>query len=164
SQERLRIESGIDLGEPDDAADQQAGEDQQHQRDGDFANRQSATQPRPPRAGNRRTATALFQRFVEVGLRNLKRRRQAEEDSRQQRNRQRETERPFVDADFAYAGDVRRGKGDQQIDCPKSQQDSEDPARQRQQYAFGQQLPDDVSAACTHRRPNRDLLLPGQGG
>src|SRR5262245_3853734 len=102
----------------------------------------------------RRAANAVFQRLIEVWPRSLQRGREAEDDPRQQRNRESEAERAHVHRDISGARQLRRAERDQQINSPDREQQSGGAAQAREQQTLGEQLPDESEASGAERGAN----------
>ena len=84
----IGIETGRLVLQLDEAADRQAGADEQHQRERDLAGDQHRANP--PLADAAAAARALFQVAVHVEARELVRRREAEQQARERRDREAE--------------------------------------------------------------------------
>ena len=81
------VESGVDALHADEAANEQRRADEQHERQRDFADDEAVAQALPASARARTAAARVAQRLVEVRSRRLKRRREAEQQSRSRRQR-----------------------------------------------------------------------------
>jgi hypothetical protein len=74
-----------------------------------------------------------------------------------------ENERRRVDPDFLEPGQVPRFERQQQVHPPHSQQQPQQAARNREQQAFSQQLPNQSEPRSAHRGADGDLTL-ARGG
>ena len=92
-----------------------------------------------------------------------KRRRQAKQHARQQRDPEREQQHPAVDDDVVQAGDAPRSERMNPADARERHEESEPAARDCEQDAFGQELADDARAASPEGRADRNLPLPREG-
>src|SRR5262245_7369867 len=138
---------------------QQPRAGQQHQRHRDFSDGQRGAQPMTTDA---RLAHAVLQRFVQIGLRRLNRRREAEEDSGHYGNDQRENQHARIDAEMIVArhhpSRFLRQRDLESLDTPSGEQNADRSANERQDDAFGQQLPDDPAPGGAKRQPQRNLF------
>ncbi len=145
---------GLECGE---AAQHEAGSDQQDQGQGDLAGHEDAAQagasPAPGQAG------AAFQRVVQVDAGRLQRGRQREDEDRQERDEEREQEHAGVDRHRVEARQVGRRQPHQQIHEPEGEGGAEDGAAGGEEHAFGQELADEPEPARAQRRARRDLVL-----
>ena len=140
--------------------------DEQQQRERHFdddqrGSRLVVTERRPRAAG------AVFQRGAEIGPRALQRRQQPEEDSGANRESRGEQQHAPVEpnehavlTDARHSGCVDR---QQRADAEHAEAESEDATHHRQRHAFGQQLPDDASAAGADGGSQGNFTLAGRG-
>src|SRR5262245_45372820 len=161
-QHLVRVETRVNRRKPPRAADKQTRPGQQDERQGDLRDDQAATQPRTRRL-SARGARAFFQRLAQMRFghfRMLPRGRKAEDQSRQQRHQRCETERPAVYADMFGARQIGRREFDQRLYSPRRQQYAQRSAEDRQQQAFGQQLPRQPEASRAQCRAHGEFLAP----
>ena len=164
-----RIEAGFDGAESDEAADQQRGAHEQHDRQRRFDDHERRTDPLVTHTGAG-AAAGLLERRDEIGLGGVQRRKQTEHDSRQNRERHREdhdapVERRNHDPAAIGRRDARNVAGHQQQQtanarCAKGE--AEHASRAGQQHALGQQLTDNASATGADRGSDRELALPAR--
>ena len=152
----MRIESGVDALQRERAANQQAGADEQQQRQRDLGDDQARAQP-IAEAAARRSAAALAQAHLHVGAREPQRGREAADDARDEPDRDRKAECHRIDPRLIEAGHVPRARRDDARDEPVREQQAGAGGGERQQHAFGQQLPHDTHAPDAERRADRDL-------
>ena len=152
------FEADVDVLQPDEAADQEAGADRQHQRQRDLGDHERALQRSAGPAGTRSLIVA--QRLDQVRPRDLERRRGAEEQACDQRHGQREQHHARVHADLGDARDDQLAQRQQRAGQHDPEDDPERAAGQAEQGGLGEQLPRNPRAACAERCPNRDLTLP----
>ena len=88
---------------------------------------------------------------------------QTEQHAGGDRHAEREREHAAVDAGGGEPDDVGRNEGDQRPRAPGRQHQPARTGDQRQQQAFGNQLPDDAAAAGAERRANRHLPRAADG-
>src|SRR3974377_533627 len=108
-------------------------------------------------------ARPFLQEVLRVSSGAMKGRCEAEQEPGDNGTRQRESKDVQIDSDlFRARQGARRGRQDQVRSETGEQQAGYRP-RQRQQYAFSQELTDDASACGAERGPNSELPLPGCG-
>src|SRR6185503_6042278 len=105
-------------------------------------------------------SSALLQRFVRVGSRRLQGWRDSEDQSCDQRYRNRERQNLAVNTGLIQTRNVGRAQSNQHLQTPKRKQQTGGAASQREQGAFSEHLPDDSRAARSQSYPNRDLPFP----
>ena len=119
--------------------------------------------PAPPARGR---APTLAQDLHEGQARGSQRRHQAREEGRDHRRRQREHESPAVQLDLAPAGeplgDVGGDASADEAHADRGNSHGEDPAEQREDQAFGQELAYHPPPAGPQSRAQRHLPLPQQ--
>ncbi len=93
----------------------------------------------------------------------FQRRHQAEEQPRQQGNRQREPERAAVDADLVQARQRRGASADEDSQAGVRERQAQQAAGASEDRALDQQPADDPSPAGAEGRTHRQLLLPPFG-
>ena len=157
----VRVESGIDAAERHRRADEQRRSDQQHQRQRHFDDDQDRAHLVLPEAGARPSA-AFLQRRRQIGLRALQRRNQSEDDAGRQRHGDREGDDAPVEARRAAPFSPTRGSpavltDEQRADAGPAHEQPEHAAGEREDDAFGQQLPDDAAARSADGGADRDL-------
>ena len=84
-----RVEAELDVHHPEEAADEQTGADEEHERERDFDHHERAAQAAASGVGGR-AASAFLHRAGKIRFRGLQRRRKPEDDSGQNRQRHRE--------------------------------------------------------------------------
>ena len=127
-----RLESGIDLGQREEAANQQARAGEQHDRERHFRDDESRAQPlRLPSAAA--AASAFLQSLQEMIVGGLQRRNQAEHQAGEQRRAEREPHDGAVQADLVDARQIRGPRGDQRLRAPVGERQAERAADQAEQ-------------------------------
>ena len=162
----LGIEAGGDLLQADEASHQQAGADQQHQRDRDFRDHEEAAQPAPAAAEAAfalRVPAARLERGVEIDARRAQRRREAEEDAGANRDGKGEDEHRGVEPNRFEPRDVARVDRPDDLQRDLGDRQAGGAAENAEQHALGQQLADEAFPARAERRPDGDLFLPAGG-
>ena len=157
-----RFEAHVDIEHLDQAANQQAGADQEHAREGNLRHHERVSHP-ASLAALRRPARRVLQRVRERPATCLKRWRESKDDAGQDRDGQREAERGRVGVDVPQHWNADRIEACQRTGSADRQDDSQDRAGQREHDAFGQHLRDEPAASGAERRANRNLLLPRRG-
>ena len=157
-QHLVGAESGIHLLKLPQAADQQAGADEQHDRHRDFGDDQQLARAAADRRALR--AAAFLQRVVEVLLRQVEGRHQAEQHARRHRRDQREDEHAAVQSDLIGARDAGRGKRGQRACGPERDQQAAGGAEQAERRALGQHLPHQLLSIRANRRAQGELTQP----
>ncbi len=159
------IESRIDTKQTRDTDqhDARAGEHDQRQRN--LRRDESVPQPAPAIAGE--PARALPQCRVQAAAIRRERRCEAEEQSAPERDDGCERQHRGVDADpidrpEGHIADVARQQRQQRAHAPVRQQQPGRAAGACEHQAFGEQLPDEASAASAHRRADRQLARAGR--
>ena len=89
--------------------------------------------------------------------------RQAAQQRRHDGQGGREQQNPRVNPDLVQARQRRRRESHERARQPHGEHQAEDAAKHRQERRFGEQLPDEPSAAGAKRAANRDLALPPHG-
>ncbi len=118
----------------------------------------SALRTRPFHLAAASGAAARFKRAVEIDVGSLPGRDQAENNARGQRDEEREDEHRGVQLDRADARNVLRHGPNERFSSPLGEEQAKRAAQPREQNTFRQQLPNDASAAGTHRGTQRDLF------
>jgi hypothetical protein len=153
--DRLRLER-------DEAPDHQRGAEQEHQRQGHFADDEHTPQPRVPTTGAT-AAPPFLQGLVQIRERRLQRGGQPKEQPRRHRYAGGEQEDPGVNREVHPERPVG---GDRPIDplvSPQREGESGGGAQQGQEHALREQLTHDASPTRAERCPDGDLALPGGG-
>ena len=153
--ELLRIESSGRSLQRDEAANQQAEADQQHERQGHLRDDQHA--PRAPRArAAAHCAAGVAEALGEIDARRLERRRKPEREAGDQRCEQAEPQHSSIDADGHALGNVaaRDREQPQRVHRPPRQQRAGHAAGEEQQHVLDQQLADEARAARAKRGAN----------
>ena len=106
----------------------------------------------------RSRAPAFLEDFVDVGLRHVQRRREAEDDAGAEADRREESKHPRVEGELdpIRLADVRDRRVEQ-ADADDRQPEAEHAADDRQQQAFDQQLPHDAPTGRSQRDADRDF-------
>ena len=144
-QEVRRIEPGIDLLQPREAADQEPGADEERERERDL--RDDETLANPLAAMLADGPRAVLQRMLQIGARPLERRRKAEDEPGRDRNRERVEEHCAVDANRFDAKLIERAHRLQSANGGDRDAETGDGADERQQNAFRQELPNQIARA-----------------
>ena len=155
----LGVQPEIDRLQRDEAAHEQAGPHQQHQRQGHFDDDEHAAEPAAAEAAADPFA-GILERFHHVAPGCLQCRHQPEEQRRHHRDEQAESEHRDVQPDDRLARD--RAFGDERGDGFRPavrKQAAESGAARREQHAFDQQLADDAPSAGAEGDANRHLSL-----
>ncbi len=158
-QHRRGVEAEIDALQPPETLDQQRRADQQHQRERELADDEDAAQARRA-SGGAGPARRLAHHRLQLGVRALNRRRQAEEHAGHDRQGGREREHGRVDVDGLQSRQARRADLHEGVDAPDRDQQAERAAGRREQHALGQELPHQARAAGAQRAANGNLPLP----
>src|SRR5262245_2108196 len=103
----MRFEARFDLLQIPKALDQQAGARKQNERERNFSDDKRASKRLPARVLS--TAAAFFQRFIQIGARSFKRRRQPEHDAGYKRKKKRKGQHASIDSYFINSRNPRRG-------------------------------------------------------
>ena len=144
---------------PEEAAHQQPGGKQQHERERDLSHHESPAQAAAPEAG-RDAAAPLLEAAHEVATGAVQRRQQAEEERREQRHREAEGQHRPVERDLDLVSDpLARQHLEQRTQQAPGDQAAGRPAGERQDRALHQELPHDPAAARPERRADRHLAL-----
>ena len=103
----LRVETRIDVLQPEQTLEQQSSSNEQHRGESDFADNQKTPKPISPRAFSR-TAHTLFKGLVHVGIRRLKGRDKSKKKAGGQRNNQRKRKDTEIEANVQDTGCVAK--------------------------------------------------------
>ena len=154
-----RVESGVDTHHLEEAADEQARADEQHERQRDFDHHERAAQPAAARVG-RRSAPAFLHRPRQIRFRRLQRGREAEDHAGRQRQYQRECEHTRIHRDVRVAW--QRERRDDQFEAVHhrvADQDPEGAADRGEQDVLGEKLPQQPPASSAERGAHGDVAL-----
>jgi hypothetical protein len=148
-----RIEADLETGQAHEAAQEQAGADEQGERQRHLGAHQDAAEDV---AVADERAPALAQRRRQVGLRGAQRRHQPEDERAAEGDGEGEDQRAGVHVER----DHRRDAGDraQDVDAPRGQQRPEGAGDHRQDEALEHELADDAAAAGAERGAHGDLV------
>ncbi len=158
----LRVEAGTDRLQSEKALDEQAGADQQHQRDRDFRDDQQAPRATLPRPADR-SAPVLLELFAGVHARGLPGRGQTEDQPGHERKREGEPQHSEIHADFAGARQGRRAEREKQGNAMDGEQQPRRAAEQGKQHALGCELLNQTSARGAERRADGHLPVTRRG-
>src|SRR5262249_42971001 len=161
----LRVVAWINSEQSREAVDEQSGADQQRQRQRNLSDYQPLSRALMASAGA--AAATLFQRLVDIRLCRLPAWRQTEDQSRQDRNGQREEQRDAVNANLTaqfgerLKSEIELGQQPRQrLNAPDRQQHPQRAAEQAEQQALRQQLPDHHPPRRAERQPDGHLPAP----
>ena len=155
----LRLESRRDVEHMPEAHEQQAGADEQHQRQGELGHDEHGTHTGAARA-RAPAASFLLQRGRELLIGGRQRGITPNTSPVHGRHDERDGEHPHVHADLCDAGERGEACGGQRAEraeAPRGHEHARGAADDRQQHAFGQQLPDQPRAAGTEGEPDPRL-------
>ncbi len=133
-QDVVRTEPRIDVREPREAAEQQRGADEQHDRQRHLRDEEAAADPAA--AGQARGSPAFLERLADAATARLPRGRQPEEQPGQQRDGQREAQDRRVDRDVVHPRDAAGAQRPNRPDREVREQQAERASRQRQDQAL----------------------------
>ena len=142
------IESRIDAPEFGEAANHQSGARQQDDGERHFHDHENPLGAMP---GAARPAPSLLERFLKIALRILERRGQAEQDSCQHGSGEHEQQHAPVEMDFLGSGQCLGQHLERPLQPPRGKEQTQAPAGQSEQDAFGQKLPNDAAAGRAQR-------------
>ena len=149
-------ETGVDVRQPLEAADGEAGAGQQHEGQCHLRRYQRAAQP-PASAARSAVAPDVLQEHREVRPRRDDRRRGAEENAGDDGEEDAEGQNRPVHLDVGGARQIGRRHRHQGAHAPRAEQESGGAAGERQDHTLGQELADEAPAAGAERRAHRDL-------
>ncbi len=160
------VETGRHRLQPHKAAEEQAGANEQHQRQRELGHDEQAAQPEARRAeatfGLLR-ATASLERGVEVDTRCAHGGCQTEDEAGQQCDTKREGEHIPIDADGVETRDVSRVHRANDGEADARNDKTGGATQHSEQQALGQQLAHEPAPRCAERGSNRDFPLPSAG-
>ena len=147
-----------------EAAHHETGTRQQHDRQHDFDDDQRAGPAAGAHAAGAAASAALLEHFVDVGLRNVHRRRKPEEHACADANPQQEEKDDRVQGERhpVRLADVGR-RGVEEPDADNREPEPDRPAHRGQQDTFDEELPDDAPPAGAERDADRDLARAVRG-
>ena len=154
----LRLEPDVGLEQFAEAANQQAGRDQEQDRERDLRDDESAAHPIPARAAAA-AASAFFQSGLQLRARQLQRRHETEQPAGDDREREREEKDAGVDRGVLRADKILR-QLEQSPQAPVRQEHARAAAGQPEDRCFRQQLPDESPAARAQRGAHGHFPLP----
>ena len=153
-----RLEAHLHFEHADEAADQEAGADQQDAGECDLRHDQRVADEGPFAAPGG-SAARVLERAGHARPRRLQRRRQAEDDAGDQRDADGEHERGPVSAHVAQQRDADRIELGQQARAGDREREAEDGAARREDEAFREHLSQQPLPPGAERHPDRDFLL-----
>ena len=139
---------------------QQAGRDDQHQRQRDLGSPAARSAGAMPRAPCPARWPPSFSDENELPARGGPRRREPEQDAGHQRNRDREQQHRRVDAHFRQPRNVGRAEGLAKATPLQATATPAKTAHRREQQALGDQLTDQAGASGAEGCPHRELARP----
>ena len=154
-----RIHSEIGILDRHEAAEHQAGADQERERERDFGDDEDVAHALRFSAGCA-NATAFLQCIDQLRLRCLQRGKQSEDDARENAGREREHEDAPVELEANPERKFAGNRRDHQVDAPDSEDQTEDAAGESEHQAFREQAADDCTAARAERATHRDFTRP----
>ena len=157
-QKVLGVVADIDLLQPQHAVDHQPGADQQHERQRHLADGQDSVAS--VAASTRRLTAALLEHRHQVELCRPPCWCQTEQDSGQQRDRQRKQQDVAVDSDLIHPRKPVRRHRQKDPQAAPAHEHSDGAADQAEQQALGQQLLEQPAASRAKRQADGDLFLP----
>ena len=160
------VEPRRDVLETHQTAHEQAGADQEHQRNRDFRD-DEPTAKAPPRAAEAplspRAAAAGLHRRAQIHPHGACRRHQTENHTGQDGHRQRERENGGIKRDGLEPRNVSGIGGSDDLQCAVRNRETGGTPEEAEQNALGQQLPYETLPAGAQGRADRDFLLaPGR--
>ena len=156
---RPGIEAGIDPLRLLQAAHEEAGANEQHERERDLHDDQGVAQVEPARPA--RSPGFILECGRDIRIRRLQCGRKPEGDARQQGDRRREEEDRAVHRDVqVHRHRQGRLERHQQPQRPPGQHDTRGSAQRGQHRGFDEELADERAARGAERQPDRDLLAP----
>ncbi len=170
-EDALGPESRVVAGEARETARQKPRADEQHEGEGDLQRNEDPAQGQPPPAGaGDRSRAAFLQRGAQIRPSGMERGRHPEDETREERDGEREDEHAGVELDGGEAKQERRVPDAREaldpregLDAPEGQQDARDAARDGEDDAFRQHLADDAPAAGADREADRHLPTARRG-
>ena len=152
----------MDVLQPDEALQQQARADQQHERERHFGDDERVAKPIAADAAGR-TAAAFLQRFGQFRLAARERGDEADDNSGHDRGAERHEQDAQIEIHFGEARHGLRADRSQQIESPDREHHAGGPADQREQDAFRKHLPHELRAAGAEGETNGELAFPRSG-
>ena len=142
-----------------EGADEEAGSDQQHQRQRHFGDHETLAEKRLTGAAGQ-APSRLSHRLRDVASAAVQRRRQAAEHAGQRGQREREDQHRPVQRDFRFVRDgTRRHQRENRRQAGIGEQHADDAGGERQDQALGEQLPNQSASAGAQRGADRHLAL-----
>jgi hypothetical protein len=158
-EQSLRVEPGVDARDAGQAAQQQAGADEQDGGERDLGDDQALAQAACPRSPARRSQP-LLERVRERAARSLEGGREAADHRRRDRDEDRERDDRRAQVHSRERRRVGRRDRDEETDGRAREPEARHAPEQREEQALRQQLPDDARASGAERRSDRHLLPP----
>ncbi|PYQ57718.1 MAG: hypothetical protein DMF53_21905 [Acidobacteria bacterium] len=157
-----RLETGIDPGEPGEAADEEPRHHQEQERHRHFGDGQSGRQAAagaPPA----RAPPALLQREDRLAAGQVQRRCEAEEETGGHGKPEREGQHGGIHLNVHQAGDVGGVQRQEELHPGPGEAEPEHAAGDGEEEALGHQLPDDPPPPGADRDAQRELVPPRGG-
>src|SRR6202040_3400722 len=149
----LRIVTGMDALQRNEAADQQSRSDQEHERQSKLAYDENPARTVP--APVARTAGSVFQSVAQIQPQGLNRRDPSKQQRREHARAERECEHRAVDANIVQPRQTRRMELNQQTQPELRYKKAAEAAENCEQDALAHDLPNQPAARCSQRRTNR---------
>ena len=151
----LRPEARIDAQQLIEAAQQQAGANQKHDRQRELRDDERVGEPAA--RGRPRRAPAVLDGVLQVDARAAQCRRDAEEYDRHERHDDRERKHRRIERDGLQVVEAFHGHATKYTSAPRAEHQTNDRARQPEQQALDEQLPNDAPRARAEAAPQRDF-------
>ena len=159
-QHAARVEARIDGRGRGEAAQHQAGADQQDERQRQLGDHEHVAQQRLAAVAGR---AARAEAIADARPRRLPGRHQAEDEAGDDRDAEREGQRPALDRHVGGARQVGRRHRRDGAHAERRQGQADDAAQAREQQALDQQLTHDLEPRRAEREADGDLRLPRRG-
>ena len=160
----LRLESGIHSTQRPEAAAEQTGTREEHQRERHLRHDEDASEAVPAATG-RRTARRVLERRLRRRSGGLDRGGEAEEHGAEEGHDEGEGQDPQVHADLSDPGEIeaRGNHGDEESGSPRGEHHAKRASGPGEHEALRQELAHQPSPSGTEREPDRQLRAPCRG-
>src|SRR6267143_269968 len=155
----IGAEAGIDFEHAHEAAAQQTGANEKHQRESDFRDDEKAAKAIVSKTLGA-AAPGFVQEMAEAVTRGGNGGREPEEQTGQERNAKSEEQNAQVQSDFLHAGQLLWAGGHEQAHQSPGQNETEPAAYEREQHALREKLAHDAQTASAERRTDGDFPSP----
>ena len=151
----IRAVAGVDAQQLDERLEQQAGADDEHERDGHLGGDEHAAEPAPARRAG--AARRVLERRRQIGAGAVQGGHETEHEARRHGQQGREAQHARIDADRVEAGGGHGAGGDDGSYAPRGEEGAGGAARRGEDHRLGEHLAYEPGRARPERRAHGDF-------